>query len=554
MNGSIDRGDRPRSRFASCPQVEDEIGYPDLRILVIPRMDPVLQVDGPGGELDHWGAAFADVYEQLGRNVMAPKGLFDDAWIRPGPIWRGTWLWDNAFHSKIWAATNLDFARHVLESHMKFQDLANPDDPLTYGRVPHSIETGGVNGWTQPPLMAWAFWELFKKNGSVDMLQRHFSNLFAYHLWLNENRDLNRDGLYSWVHGFESGLDNAPRFDGISPLECDAVDFSACVSVQLRSLIHLATVLKDDATRDGLESRKAELDAWINEDLWDPARTFYFDKAFEGDHKGEFVGPKSIAGWYPLYAGIVPKDRLPAYLAHLTDETEFWTPFPVPTVARDEPSFDLAMNMWRGPTWINTNYMIIKGLEGYGFRQLPGELAFKTVSHVFDVHRDKGIFFEYYSSLGDNAGIEQFARKGEKNGPRPFFTGWTGLVTTILLEDMLGIEPQHDAILLAPSVPAAFVKGLHGGQVSGRLPLVAGWDQRTIEFTISFNAGDIIEYEFTLSDPMDVHVLDFATRERIYAGDQVGRIQLEVKNHHDTVSILSEPDDASISEQYETRP
>ncbi|MBD3186833.1 hypothetical protein GF325_08410 [Candidatus Bathyarchaeota archaeon] len=483
-------------------------------------------------------------------NVMAPHGIFKNTWERPGSAWVGTWLWDNAFHSKIWSLSNLDYAAYVLESHMKFQDKENPNDEYNYGRIPHSIEGNKVNSWTQPPLMAWAFWELFKKNGSIDMLARYFSDLFAYHLWLNFNRDLNKDGLYSWLHGFESGIDNAPRYDSISPLECNAVDFSSCVSVQLRSLIHMATVLKDIPTRDGLLERKKELDDWINEDLWDEETAFFYDKAFAGKHEGEFIGPKMISGWYPLFAGIVPRHRLGRYLSHLTDSSEFWTPFPVATVARDEESFDEEMNMWRGPTWINTNYIIIKGLKGYGFRALPGELAYLTVKHLFDVYNEKEIYYEYYSSLGNNDGIETFSRKKEKNGPRPYF-GWTCLVANILVEEMLGIEVQHDAILLVPSVPDAFINVLQEGVVKGTLPKVNGWNQGNIEFTIDFKPGNIINYRFNLDMPMDIHVVDFDTKESIFTGDYLNMIDIDIENNKDVVSILSKPDGLVSKEEFQ---
>ncbi|MHA1368952.1 MAG: amylo-alpha-1,6-glucosidase, partial [Promethearchaeota archaeon] len=465
---------------------------------------------------------------------------------------KGTWLWDNAFHSKIWSLCNLDFARYILHSHMKFQVLDDPEDWRNYGRIPHSIEISRINGWTQPPLMAWAYWELFKKNGSIVMLQHVFSRLFSYHLWLNYNRDLNKDGLYSWVHGFESGLDNAPRYDDVSPLECDAVDFSALVSLQLQCLIDMAEILKDDSTKESLVKREQELDEWLNEDLWDDDVGFYFDKAFAGDFKGEFIGPKMISGFYPLFAGVVPKDRIGLLLEHLTRQTEFWTAFPVPSVARDEPSFSVGMNMWRGPTWINTNYMIIKGLKKYGFRRLPGELAYKTVVNVFEVYERFENFYEYYGSIGNNAEIESFERKNEKNGPRPYFMGWTGLVANILLEDILGIEAQYDAILLNPSMPDKLISDLGGDEIRGRIPHVEGWDQKEINFKLFASSKGIIEYHLQFEKLMDLYIVDATTREKIFSG-KVDTVSFEVKNNRDTFAILSKPDGEVIQDKKEQR-
>ncbi|MHA1791686.1 MAG: amylo-alpha-1,6-glucosidase, partial [Promethearchaeota archaeon] len=518
---------------------EDPHAYTFLKNVNVPKKPPKLSMPG----LEHWEDAFNEIWENLSWNVMAPYKIFKHTWIRPGPAWIGTWLWDNAFHSKIWSLANLDFARHVLDSHVQFQDLNDPFDEFNYGRIPHSITQEGVNGWTQPPLMAWAYWELFKKNGSVTMLEQMFSRLFSYHRWLNHARDFNKDGLYTWVHGFESGLDNAPRYDKVSSLECDAVDFSACVSVQLRSLIYMAKILKDDITARGLEQRKKELDEWINEDLWNDDIGFYFDRGIEGDVKGKFIGPKMISGWYPLFAGIVPEDRLARYLQHLTNPDEFWTKFPVPSVALDEESFDKKMNMWRGPTWINTNYMIIKGLKGYGFRALPGELSFKTLDHVFDVYKKNGIFYEYYSSLGDNKNIEYFDRKREKSGPRPYFAGWTGLCANILLEELLGIEIQHDAIILNPSAPGGFIKALSEKKVSAWVNGIPGWNQeKGIHLSLEFMDQDMINFKIEFSRPLSIHAVDYKTKEQILSEYNVKNVEIEVKNNVDVIAMLSRPD------------
>ena len=518
--------------FDGFPIKDDPIGYPDLKVVVIPQHPPKVTITND--TFSHWSGALQTLWDFLGNNVMAPIGIFKQPWVRPGPVWRGTWLWDNAFHSKIWSLTNFELARYILDMHMSFQFLKEWEDTDNYGRVPHSILTNSISNWTQPPLMAWAYWELFKKNGEISMIKNAFSPLFSFHLWLNQNRDLNKDGLYSWIHGFESGLDNAPRYDSISPKECNAVDLSCCVSVQLRSLVYMSEILKDDVSKRNLEARKQELDSWINTDLWDDATGFYYDKTFTG----ELVGPKMITGWYPLFAGIVPKDRLAGYLKHLTDKREFWTEFPVPSVARDEEEFDLEMDMWRGPTWINSNYMIIKGLKQYGFRQVPGELAYKTVKTVFNIFNEREMFYEYYGSLGNDK-IEDFARKGEFNGPRQYFIGWTGLVANLLLEDIIGLETQFDSILINPSTSATFVKELGPNHINGRLPRIKGWDQDLINFKVTFKPKNLIEYELELTKPMDVLVVDFMTKEKLYTGDDVDIIQIEVENNKDTISILS---------------
>jgi glycogen debranching enzyme len=49
--------------------------------------------------------------------------------------------------------------------------------------------------------------------------------------------------------------------------------------------------------------------------------------------------------------------------------------------------------MWRGPTWINLNYLFIEGLQRIGQEQLARELRGRTLELICS-HKD---IFEYYN-------------------------------------------------------------------------------------------------------------------------------------------------------------
>ena len=51
----------------------------------------------------------------------------------------------------------------------------------------------------------------------------------------------------------------------------------------------------------------------------------------------------------------------------------------VPSISRSQPEF-YSKDMWRGPVWININYLIARGLERYGFREEAGAWIFVKLS------------------------------------------------------------------------------------------------------------------------------------------------------------------------------
>jgi len=66
---------------------------------------------------------------------------------------------------------------------------------------------------------------------------------------------------------------------------------------------------------------------------------------------------------------------------HLHNPAEFWLPYPVPSVAASEPTFDPEAKtglLWRGSTWVNMNWFLVGGLQQYGYYELAHELAVRT--------------------------------------------------------------------------------------------------------------------------------------------------------------------------------
>ena len=77
-----------------------------------------------------------------------------------------------------------------------------------------------------------------------------------------------------------------------------------------------------------------------------------------------------------------PTGRVPTgSLALLTDTDAFWPDHPVPSVPIDAPQFR-PVRYWKGPTWVNTNWMLVEALRANDRADLAEELRTRTLAMV----------------------------------------------------------------------------------------------------------------------------------------------------------------------------
>jgi putative isomerase len=115
---------------------------------------------------------------------------------------------------------------------------------------------------------------------------------------------------------------------------------------------------------------------------------------------------------YPLWTGQLPVQIRDKLIAHLKNPDEFWGPFVIPSVARNDPRYD-PNNMWRGPVWANVNYFFIEALEQIHEFDLAVELRRRTLELIM---RHSNIY-EYYN-----------AETGEVPAKAAEIFGWTASV------------------------------------------------------------------------------------------------------------------------------
>jgi len=400
-----------------------------------------------------WDRGFGDVYRILLTNLREPEPPFTTRYVLPGPKFqKEIYLWDTAFIAQVWKWWQIGVAREIFFPLFQFQ---------RNGMLPHSISPGGKIKDSQPPVLAWAIWELYQFDPDRAWLEKVYPYLRDYNAWLYRERRM-KNGLFFWDNRFESGLDNSPRFTNRSatkviPMhQIAAIDLCSYLVMDNLSLARMAEVLGKAEDAQAFRRKAEEIKALINQNLWDEKDGRYYDFDY---NKNQLVRVKSIASLLPLFAGVPNQAQAKKLRDQIMNPAEFNTLIPLPSVSRDDPAYQL--DMWRGPVWINTAYLVILGLQDYGYKNEAAELSWKIVDGVFQVWEKTGTFYEFYHP--EKISLKGLHRKTGDLGtnfdrgdaPTKDFVGWTGLVNNLVIEILFGLEKNGDQWTLRPNLPAA---------------------------------------------------------------------------------------------------
>lgn len=300
------------------------------------------------------------------------------------PDFNGFWAWDSWKH----AAALAHFAPALAQEQMR----AMFDYQAAGGMIPDCIFLDQANdNWrdTKPPLATWATLAIYRATGDEAFLAEMYGKLARYHRWWLVARDHDHDGLpeYGSSDGtaiaakWESGMDNAVRFDDIAMLKNGkgawsmdqvSVDLSADLYSEDLDLARIAGILgKTDDRRQWLK-QAAVLRSRIRTRMFDRARGYFFDIKLRS---GAFVHVYGSEGWMPLWAGAATPAQAGAVARVMLDPDKFATRMPFPTLARDDSRFSPIKGYWRGPVWLDQAYFGVEALRRYGYQRQADAMA-----------------------------------------------------------------------------------------------------------------------------------------------------------------------------------
>ncbi len=195
-------------------------------------------------------------------------------------------------------------------------------------------------------------------------------------------------------------------------VECPG--FDAIVGAAEIALARIAGVLGGDAQAHR-ERAQHVTDAIVDHLFDERTRTFRSRDV----RTGELSPARCVNGLLPLILPGLPAEHAAAIMAEARSE-RFGLPertgLPVPGYDRTAPDFD-TLRYWRGPIWINVNWLLRRGMQLHGFRHEAEELR---TSMLRLVHRS-GHYEYFHPGTGEGLGVPAFS--------------WTAALTLDLLGD-----------------------------------------------------------------------------------------------------------------------
>lgn len=368
------------------------------------------------------------------------------------------WFWDSCFHAVVMAHVEPEQATAELKTLVAGQDANGFIGHITFwgNRLWGLTNLAGYaqsrpgerlrhSALIQPPMLAQAVERVAEVVGDPALAPQFMDSLDRYHEWLAENRAPDGDGLLVIVSPYESGIDQSPTYDaplgvtgkagrlglGLRDRWLDVRNWmnsygstrmlraahfyvkdalvNALYAESLETMARLHRAQMNPASAKTYAQRAELVTASLVEKLLDRTSGAFYSLIGKEELRSE---PLTVGGLMPLVIGGLPRDVAGELVdRHLRNRNQFWTRYPVPSVAASEPSFNprSASLIWRGPTWVNTNWLLWRGLRRHGFDELAAQLAARTITMVAEAG-----LREFYNPLN-----------GEGNGARSF--GWSAL-------------------------------------------------------------------------------------------------------------------------------
>lgn len=400
-------------------------------------------------------------------------------------------LWDEGFHGLLIASWDLEIELDIM-SH--WFDLMNVEGwipreqilgPEAVAKVPEEFITQ-INTNANPPTFFLTLNYIISHLGDrlvnenrLGSLERMYGRLVKWFDWYNTTQLGELPGAYRWrgrngntnlelnPKTLTSGLDDYPRASHPTVDERH-VDLMCWITLGAKVLAEIAILLSRPSEKYTNTFKYLSNNQLLDRLHWSYKKNTYADFGFHTDkvklHKPpshpnqqgplipqpflrvvlenpelQFVDSNfGYVSLFPFFLQILDPEspKLLTVLNDLKNDDYLWTDYGLRSLSKTSPLY-MKKNTehdppyWRGPIWINMNYLALKALNHYGKTKGPysdraqtlyDRLRQNLIKNMVKEYKRTGYVWEQYD---DGSG------KGQRSHP---FTGWSSLIVLIMGE------------------------------------------------------------------------------------------------------------------------
>ena len=345
------------------------------------------------------------------------------------------WFWDSCFHAIALIHLDVEQAKAELRTlmsgalpngfmpHIIFWEMEKQPDFLSRNIVG---QAGNLHysSTIQPPIIAYAVERVYQATGDEEFRNGALPVLVNFYRWLREVRDPDNDGLIAVIQPEEAGTDCSPKYDealGLNDLsnhgfiaalrkiykayepyrgddrkilELDIFHFEDVLvnSIYAMGMRSLARLLNDSPEADEFHREADRTTGALLAKCWDEETGAFFDLSGVAENP---VKVTTISSLMPLILDDLPRHIVKRLIKDWVSSPEhFWTPYPLPSVPVSDLKFmpgNPGGFIWRGPSWMNTNWFLSHALRKHGYPELANVIVTKSHECI-----ERSGFREYY--------------------------------------------------------------------------------------------------------------------------------------------------------------
>lgn len=313
------------------------------------------------------------------------------------PFFPRGFLWDEGFHLIPIADWDMDLTLEIVQSWFNLMDddgwIAREQilGPEARSKVPEEFQIQYPH-YANPPSL-FLILDLFVDKLSSETydaahataLKEHIHKFYPLlkrqHAWFRKTQfgeikaydrvAFNSREAYRWRgrtprHILPSGLDDYPRPQPPHPGELHT-DLMSWMGLVVRSLRRIAEELDEGEDANYYLRQEAAIYNNVYDLHWSEKNKAYCDATIDEYEESVHVCHKGYVSLFPFMTGLVGPNnpRLKHVLDLIADPAELWTDFGIRSLSKADELYGTDENYWRGPIWINMNYLIIKNLLVY---------------------------------------------------------------------------------------------------------------------------------------------------------------------------------------------